>query len=120
MLRMHPRLSIFMPPSLQPAVGTFHGTVSGVNTHSITAELARAGTRPYMLFGLEGGWILDIGGVTSGQDTRHVVLISETNQRFTGHFTQRLQHRDHRYNPDIQNLTLISSDGTSVSLEGSS
>ena len=65
-------------------IGSFSGTLDGAPIGSVSAEITRAGTEPYLLIGLEGGFILDIGKISANGPSHPVVLVDPENQRFTG------------------------------------
>lgn len=98
----------------------FRGRLGAQAVTTAHAELSRAGTRRYLLIGLDDGSILDVGGVEPGDTEHHIVLLDPEGRRYAADVVAPiLSHggRCHLVLTDIA-LRLAEAQADSVSLDG--
>lgn len=74
----------------------FRGLVGARAVSAAHAELSRAGTRRYILIGLDDGSILDISGVEPGDTVHPIALLDPDGRQFKGEATAPVLTHDAR------------------------
>ena len=100
------------------AAEAFSGSLNGTPLTSISAEIARAGTQPYLLIGLSGGFILDIGGIDPAQHQRCITLVDPDGQDFVAQHTAPISRQGERLLLQLTGVSLTAAAGRTHTLDG--
>jgi len=100
------------------ATGAFSGSLDGAPSRSISVEVARAGTKPYLLIGLNDGFILDIEDIDPARSQRSITLIDPEDRRFTAQHEASIAQQGARCSLQLTGITLSDASGRTHTLDG--